>query len=155
MGGTYVLLVDVLSERRIEVGALGSLAFDPGTYAYVGSARGPGGFARVERHHELSRDARDVRHWHVDYLLGADGTKIEAVVLFPDEDRECELVATLPGAPVDGFGASDCDCDGHLLAGDAEAIIEAAIRFGGVRLPGVSVGIEISHRDDVPEVDRG
>lgn len=49
MSGTYVLGIDVSRGTTIEVGALGDREFAPGAYAYVGSAFGPGGFARVQR----------------------------------------------------------------------------------------------------------
>ena len=132
MGGTYVLLVDVPRASTLEVGALGAREFPAGTYAYVGSAVGPGGFARVDRHRELDRGERDTRHWHVDYLLGHPETDLEAAITFPDADRECELAATLPGDPVVGFGASDCDCPGHLLETPGlETVREAATAEGG------------------------
>ena len=147
--GTYVLVVDLPQPTTLEVGALGDLEFDAGPYAYVGSAFGPGGFGRIDRHRELARGERDARrrsnaptrspslrsrdrHWHIDYLLGHDATRLEAAFAYPDADRECELATSLPGDPVDGFGASDCDCPGHLLAApDAEAVREAAVAEDG------------------------
>lgn len=135
MPGTYVLCVDVGRGQRLEVGALGRLEFEVGTYAYVGSALGPGGFSRVERHRELSRGDRETRHWHVDYLLGATDTTLERAVLFPGEDRECELADALPGKPIAGFGASDCDCEAHLLETDPDALLETATALGGVLDP--------------------
>ena len=134
MGGTYVLVIDVLESTTVEVGALGERAFDAGAYAYVGSAFGPGGFARVERHRELAAGERETRHWYVDYLLGHPRSRLESAVTFPDADRECELAGTLPGEPVAAFGASDCDCPAHLLAArSADAVVEAALDAGGVR----------------------
>ncbi|RZV11443.1 Uri superfamily endonuclease [Natrinema hispanicum] len=133
MSGTYVLVIDVPRTTRFAVGALGEYTFDAGTYAYVGSAFGPGGFSRVERHRELVAGDRDTRHWHIDYLLGRPETTLETAIIFPDADRECELAAQLPGTPVDGFGASDCECAGHLLAvPDADTVREAAVEAGGV-----------------------
>ncbi|AFZ74777.1 GIY-YIG nuclease family protein [Natronobacterium gregoryi] len=133
MGGTYVLVVDVNRHSTIEVGALGEREFAAGAYAYVGSAFGPGGFARVDRHRELASGDRDARHWHVDYLLGHSATILESVVRFPDEDRECELADRLPGEPVEAFGASDCDCPAHLLAAPGtDAVLEDARAAGGV-----------------------
>lgn len=132
MGGTYVLLVDVPRATTIEIGALGDLEFAPGTYAYVGSAFGPGGFARIERHRELAAGTRETRHWHIDSLLGHPRTELTAVVTFPDADRECELAADLPGEPISKFGASDCDCPAHLLAApDIDTVREAAASEGG------------------------
>ncbi|MFC4542952.1 DUF123 domain-containing protein [Halosolutus amylolyticus] len=132
MGGTYVLVIDVPEPIEIDVGALGTHEFEAGAYAYVGTAFGPGGFARVDRHRELARGERDVRHWHVDYLLGHPETGLETAITFPDADRECELADRLPGDRITGFGASDCDCPAHLLAApDAEAVREAATADGG------------------------
>jgi len=133
MSGTYVLVIDVPRSMSIEVGALGERTFDAGAYVYVGSAFGPGGFSRVERHRELAAGERDTRHWHIDYLLGRPATTLETAITFSDADRECELAAALPGTPIDGFGASDCECTGHLLAApDAETVCEAAVDAGGV-----------------------
>lgn len=134
MGGTYVLVIDVPRTASLEVGALGDVTFRAGAYAYVGSAFGPSGFSRVDRHRELARGDRETRHWHVDYLLGRSDATLEAVVTYPGADRECELASTLPGESVDGFGASDCDCPSHLLATpSADAVLEAAIGAGGRR----------------------
>lgn len=133
MSGTYVLVIDVTESATIEVGALGDREFDAGAYAYVGSAFGPGGFARVNRHRELAVGDRNTRHWHVDYLLGHPVTRLETAITFPDADRECELAERLPGEPINGFGASDCDCNAHLLAApDVAAIRETAVQEGGV-----------------------
>lgn len=132
-GGTYVLEIALARPATIEVGALGDREFAAGTYAYVGSALGPGGFSRVERHRELARGDRDVRHWHVDYLLGHPESSLESVVTVPGEDRECELAASLPGTAVPGFGASDCDCSAHLLdVPETDDVVAAAISAGGV-----------------------
>jgi len=125
--GTYVLIVDLARDAAIEVGALGEMEFEAGTYAYVGSAFGPGGFSRVTRHRELAAGDRDARHWHIDYLLGDSAASLAEVVTYPDADLECRLAKDLPGDPVAQFGASDCDCDAHLLAApDREILAEVA-----------------------------
>ena len=116
-GGTYTLLVELPVSIEIEIGVLGRRSLDPGWYAYTGSALGAGGFARVERHRELSAGDRDTRHWHVDYLLGHSVTELRDVVTTPDVDVECAVASRLPDGPVSGFGASDCDCRSHLAAG--------------------------------------
>ncbi len=132
MTGTYVLVIERSEETDIEVGALGPRSFRAGAYAYVGTAFGPGGFARIDRHCELARGDRDVRHWHIDYLLGHPDSHLTCTITFPDVDRECELADRLPGDRIAGFGASDCDCSAHLLAvPDVETVREAAIAAGG------------------------
>mgnify|MGYP000306642246 CR=1 FL=1 len=113
-GGTYTLLVEVADETTVSVGAVGEVDFDAGWYAYAGSALGTGGFARVDRHRELARGERDTRHWHVDYLLGAAGSRVDAVVRTAALDGECAVAGATDGEPVPAFGATDCDCPTHL-----------------------------------------
>lgn len=114
--GTYVLLLTLPEETRLTVGRLGAFGFPAGTYAYAGSARGPGGLAGRLRHH-LSPVARP--HWHIDALRPA--AAVSAVWWCADEViREHDWAAALralPGAglAVPRFGASDCRCPGHLL----------------------------------------
>lgn len=101
---------------ELEAGRLGRIRFDPGCYAYVGSAFGPGGLeARISRH--LRNDKR--RHWHIDYLL--EWTDVVRIWTNTGNQRlECalaRLLATFRGArDVTGFGASDCNCVSHLVA---------------------------------------
>jgi len=134
-GGTYTLLIALPEPAEIEVGALGPHRFDAAYYAYTGSALGAGGFSRVERHRELAAGDRDVRHWHVDSLLGHPTATIEGVWTTPGAGRECAIargVASAVGSttdgsgpvePVPGFGASDCDCRSHLVAADRDALV--------------------------------
>ncbi|QLH75897.1 GIY-YIG nuclease family protein [Halosimplex rubrum] len=129
--GTYTLLVELATPATIEVGALGEVAFAAGAYAYTGSAFGPGGFARVERHRELAAGERDARHWHIDYLLGHPDAAVEAVVRTADADVECAVGRTLARADgierVAGFGASDCDCDSHLVRAAGRERLRGAV----------------------------
>lgn len=112
--GTYSLLVWVADPATVTVGALGEISFEPGWYAYAGSAMGPGGFARLARHREVAAGARDVRHWHLDYLLGHEAAVVAADARTAGVEGECALAATAGGEPVPGFGCSDCDCTAHL-----------------------------------------
>lgn len=100
----------------LDIPTLPATEIGPGRYAYVGSARGPGGIrARVRRH--LRRHGK--RHWHVDRLTAV--AAVEAVHTFPGAE-ECDVVAALRagigcGVPAAGFGSSDCRrCQAHLLA---------------------------------------
>jgi Uri superfamily endonuclease len=114
--GTYVLVLRVSSRSEIVVGRLGTLAVQPGCYAYVGSAFGPGGLAkRVGRHARAERK----RRWHIDYLM-AVATLDEVWYTVDDAHRECQWASELKqlrGAtvPLDGFGSSDCRCPSHLF----------------------------------------
>ena len=131
-GGTYTLLLRLPRTVDIEVGALGAHRFPAGAYAYTGSALGSGGFARVDRHRRVARGEHDVRHWHIDYLTGHPDAALVDVVTSPGVDAECVVARRLPDGPVDGFGASDCDCRSHLAVGGSidglRATVEAAHR---------------------------
>jgi endonuclease-3 len=127
--GTYTLVVGFDGPATVEVGALGSLELDADWYAYTGSAFGPGGFARVERHRELAAGERDARHWHVDYLLGHPAADVERAVRTPGADIECAVSRALAAEfdRVPEFGASDCDCESHLVAAPAGDPLVAAV----------------------------
>jgi len=130
-GGTYTLCCELSEAATVAVGALGDLELPAGWYAYTGSAFGSGGFTRVDRHRELAAGERDTRHWHVDYLLGHPAVRIDAVATTPGADRECAISDALAG--VDGtervpdFGASDCDCSGHLVTATERGTIAAVL----------------------------
>ena len=99
----------------LPIARLGNPVFTSGTYAYCGSAKGPGGLrARLARH---CRSGKRL-HWHIDHLgAAADLWGIVAM----EDGNECHLRAALeaiPGAsvPVPGFGSSDCQtCLSHLV----------------------------------------
>jgi Uri superfamily endonuclease len=115
--GTYVLILHLSrSAEDIRIGRLGQFRFPSGWYAYVGSARGPGGLAaRLARH---LRQAKPL-HWHIDYLR-AQVQPVKVWYATGTQKRECawaRALSGLPGAslPVPGFGASDCPCSAHLI----------------------------------------
>jgi endonuclease-3 len=126
-GGTYTLLLELPEATTIAVGALGEHRFPAGWYAYTGSAFGSGGFGRVDRHYELAAGERETRHWHIDYLLGHPDSRIRGDVRTPETDIECAVAETLPDGPIDGFGASDCDCVSHLAYDEDGADLRAAV----------------------------
>lgn len=135
-GGTYTLVLALDGETTIEVGALGSRRFTPGGYAYVGSARGAGGFARIKRHREVAAGERDTRHWHIDYLLGHPDTGIESVHKTAGVDGECAVAGRLAAKaePVPDFGCSDCDCKTHLFFAPDGTALRAAVERAHDRL---------------------
>jgi endonuclease-3 len=128
-GGTYTLIIERQAGASITVGALGERMFPAGWYAYTGSALGSGGFARVERHRRTARSEHDVRHWHIDYLLGESATALDRVVTSEGVDAECAIAGRIEGEGVAGFGCSDCGCHSHLVhATSRAALVESVDR---------------------------
>ena len=126
--GTYTLVVEVPEPIALTVGALGDRRLPAGAYAYTGRALGAGGFSRVDRHRRVAAGDHDVRHWHVDYLLGYPASRIVEVVKSRGVDVECAVATRLPGGPVEGFGASDCACSSHLAAGaTVDALVDGVV----------------------------
>lgn len=116
--GSYVLHLTMPSAVDVRVGRLGSFAFAPGEYLYVGSAWGNGGLrSRLEHHISYTKGS----HWHIDWLrryalLSEGWFSTYASRL---ECHWSKKLAVLPSAfiPVPGFGASDCrsGCRAHLI----------------------------------------
>ena len=140
--GTYALVYSLPAATTMTVGALGAAEFPAGAYVYVGSAFGSHGLGRVDRHRRVAEGSHTVTHWHLDYFGGHDSTSLVDVVAAPRADVECRLATELrdrssasqtvgagfgagAGAsphgsgerPLDGFGASDCDCPTHFGGG--------------------------------------
>jgi Uri superfamily endonuclease len=114
MKGIYVLIISVDKDTIVDVGVLGQLNFKKGLYAYVGSAQA-NLEKRIERH--LRKESKR-KFWHVDYLL--DSSVVDVVTVFykgAAKSEECEVAKKLNsrGVPVEGFGSSDCNCQGHLF----------------------------------------
>lgn len=127
--GTYTLVLERTASETIAVGALGDVDFPAGWYAYTGSAFGPGGFSRTDRHRRVARGDHDARHWHVDYLLGAPDTSVADVVQSVDVDAECAIAARIDGERIADFGCSDCDCSSHLVYRDGrDELVDAVSR---------------------------
>ncbi len=131
--GTYVLWLRLDKASRLAVGGLGVVALQPGHYAYVGSAFGPGGVrARLGRHFRREKEAR----WHIDYLRSL--CRVEAAWVC--YRRRCEhqwadLLSGWTGArvPVAHFGSSDCRCPAHLVVFAKPPSIRAFIDRDGYR----------------------
>jgi Uri superfamily endonuclease len=121
--GTYILWIQLDCPLSLIVGQRGAFELAGGWYAYVGSARGPGGLrARVERHLRREKTQR----WHIDALTVL--APVRTVWFDTSSERlECpwaQSLAALPGvtAPIARFGSSDCACPTHLLAVPADLI---------------------------------
>ena len=80
---------------------------EPGLYAYIGSAYGPGGLrARLGRHLRPEKKLR----WHIDQI---STNTLDKFAYGWTGGKECDLRASLdancPAAyPLPGFGSSDC-----------------------------------------------
>lgn len=111
--GNYCLLINLVKDSKIKIGANGFVFFKKGYYVYVGSALNTLS-KRIERH--VSNNKK--KHWHVDYLLLNKNTKIEEVIYsYCTEKIECEISNEINKKAVnyiDGFGCSDCNCTSHL-----------------------------------------
>jgi Uri superfamily endonuclease len=112
--GTYILALHLARTRCIRIGRLGTLAFQPGIYLYVGSAFGPGGLhARIAHHLKKARRP----HWHVDYLRRH--AKVAGVWYAEGRRVECRWARKMSrwesAFPIEGFGCSDCCCASHLI----------------------------------------
>lgn len=111
--GVYVLMVSVDKPVTLRVGALGTVSFDRGLYAYVGSAQG-----NLEKRVERHLRKRKKLFWHIDYLLDSPKVRVDRV-LFSRAGRtvECRIAKRMNSfaVAVKGFGSSDCDCVSHLF----------------------------------------
>lgn len=123
--GTYVLLLQLLINKTITIGKLGTFDFPAGWYAYVGSAFGPGGLLGRIKHHLRPPEKP---HWHIDYLR--QEAMLKEIWLSPDTERReedwVELLIDIPGtmAFIEGFGASDTDQETHLFYFDVRPLLE-------------------------------
>jgi Uri superfamily endonuclease len=111
--GVYVLIIQLAVDAEVRIGALGTLSFAKGLFAYVGSAQN-GLEKRVERHSRKEKRT----FWHVDYLLANPASRIVAV-FFKEAPKtsECAIAEAIGqrGEGVLGFGCSDCQCESHLF----------------------------------------
>ncbi len=112
--GTYMLFLKAAGRAEAGIGRMGVFIFEPGLYAYVGSARGPGGlYSRLRRY--ACGPGR--RRWHIDFFLPC--AEINGAVLKEGlEHLECAWAAWAGEKAVSsmkGFGSSDCRCRSHLF----------------------------------------
>ena len=119
--GVYTLVIELAEVTTLQIGMLGIQRFPEGYYTYTGSALGERSTTlrnRVQRH--LTQGKR--KHWHIDYILEADVSRVKAVLFTETSDTiECTVskaIERLKGVEivVKGFGSSDCHrgCQSHL-----------------------------------------
>lgn len=134
MKGCYCLIIHVKKYSKMKIGKLGCLEFRKGIYVYVGSAMNSLE-SRLNRH--LSEEKK--LHWHVDYLLRHDNTKILKIIYNTDKKVECDISQYLSTkAPsISAFGCSDCDCESHLyyFKNKREAIEHVKNAYDSIAMP--------------------
>jgi Uri superfamily endonuclease len=112
--GTYILLLHLRRTALVQICRTRVVRAAAGFYAYVGSALGPGGLAaRLKRY----SSGISCKHWHIDYIL-PHGNLVGALVVEDVQRHECawaSWVSRTAVSCVEGFGASDCSCKGHLF----------------------------------------
>lgn len=115
--GSYILILRLESDRKINVGRLGAVYFRRGYYIYVGSAK-TGLSKRIDRHLRKRKNL----HWHIDWLRNeAEG--IRALPVRTSDNIECPVgkaISAISEWSIPGFGCSDCACGSHLFAMDGD-----------------------------------
>ncbi len=126
--GIYTLILSLPRAEQIEVGSLGGIHFPKGFYSYTGSARGPGGLKRLDRHAAVMASTSRIRRWHIDYLLPRCQW-LQPVITRTDQDLECRIARSIGERldPVPRFGCSDCRCASHLHHSEREDKMRQAV----------------------------
>ena len=126
--GIYTLILRLPRAEQIAVGSLGGTHFPKGFYSYTGSARGPGGLKRLDRHAAVMAGRSRTRRWHIDYLLPRCHW-LQPVVTRTDLDLECPIARSIGQRldPVPRFGCSDCRCASHLHYSEKEEEMRQAV----------------------------
>ncbi len=110
--GSYLLILNLKRDQKIDVGKLGEVHFRRGFYIYVGSAMA-NLTERMERHRRL----RKKHHWHIDELRAV--AQFHSVLAIRSSNRlECEIAKAMSEIAewsVSGFGSTDCSCETHLF----------------------------------------
>ncbi|MHA1144056.1 MAG: GIY-YIG nuclease family protein [Candidatus Helarchaeota archaeon] len=111
--GIYLLVINVIKDVKISIGALGTFTFKKGNHVYVGSAQN-GIETRINYHCRV----KEKHHWHVDYLLSNKNVFItEAFYKKAPKQEECNTARWLAreAKEIPKFGCSDCTCSSHLF----------------------------------------
>ena len=110
--GSYLLILNLKKNRKIDIGKLGKIHFRKGFYIYVGSA-----MANLSKRMERHRRLRKRHHWHIDELRAV--AEFHSALAIRSSDRlECEIaeaVSGIAGWSVPRFGSTDCMCQTHLF----------------------------------------
>jgi sugar fermentation stimulation protein A len=110
--GSYLIVLQLSKDKRINVGKLGTVLFKKGFYVYVGSA-----MANLTKRIERHKRYRKTFHWHIDFLRDS-ANFIGALAIRSSERLECDIASSMSIIAqwsVKGFGSSDCTCGAHLF----------------------------------------
>ena len=117
--GSYLLILNLKRDRKIDVGKLGKVHFRKGFYIYVGSA-----MANLSKRMERHRHLRKRHHWHIDELRAV--TQFHSVLAIRSSERiECQVAKAMSEIAewsVPRFGSTDCSCDSHLFGMSADPL---------------------------------
>ncbi len=117
--GSYLLILNLKRNRKINVGKLGKVHFRKGFYIYVGSA-----MANLSKRMERHRHLRKRHHWHIDELRAV--AEFHSVLAIRSSERlECEVakgMSEIAEGCVPRFGSTDCSCDTHLFGPSSDPI---------------------------------
>lgn len=126
MIGCYVLIIELKTSQKIQIGKLGKLSFKKGFYAYIGSAMNSLE-GRVRRHLRSEKKL----HWHIDYLL--KNAKIVNVFYKEASDKiECNIANKFSEKleNTKGFGCNDCKCESHLFYEAHRELLKYSFELG-------------------------
>lgn len=121
MKGSYILVISILDNIDLIVGALGRISFEKGTYLYIGSGMGGNGSAALERrvNKHLRPSTQKKTHWHIDFILNHERSSLNRIYIIPSLIRlECIIAKELieiSDSSVKDFGSSDCQCRSHMF----------------------------------------
>ena len=110
--GSYLLILQLARDARVEIGQLGNVFFRKGYYIYIGSAQ-KNLTQRIQRHRRVLKK----HFWHIDYLRAK--AALQAVLpIRTQDDLECAIARSLRKISdweIPHFGSSDCSCHSHLF----------------------------------------
>ena len=117
--GSYLLILNLKRDRKIDVGKLGRVVFRKGFYIYVGSA-----MANLTQRMSRHRHLRKRHHWHIDELRAV--AQFHSVLAIRSSERiECQVAKAMSEMAewsVPRFGSTDCSCDSHLFGMSADPL---------------------------------
>lgn len=131
MKGSYILVIQLKEDQKIQIGKLSRIHFSKGLYVYIGSALN-GLEQRLNRH--LRKGKKN--HWHIDYLL-KHGNVIDIFYNESNGKEECNYAKKFEEKllPILNFGSSDCKCKSHLFYGNINDILSVTQKLKMQRYP--------------------